>query len=216
MQAPQPGWMTLHARLLEDARGSRCRARSPRPPREPNWMKKSTPSATRRPASQRLLHHLRRTCRGRPPCRRCTSRRRRCRSHVAELGDERAVGRIGGDAAVGVARGAPPSGRIATRSIVCTPPAYSAPAVGRARPRARSASTSSAAAAARRSSSSVASSTSHDARLGRALGGHVGERRALVGRERREAGAAELHHAVERLLLLARGWPGCRASRPWR
>jgi len=49
----------------------------------------------------------------------------------------------------------------------------------------------------------------HDGAARRALGGHVGERGALVGGQREQAVAAELHHAVERVLALGVGREGC-------
>jgi len=49
---------------------------------------------------------------------------------------------------------------------------------------------------------SVASSASTTPALAEHSGRHVGQGRALVGRQRRQPGTAELHHAIERELLL--------------
>ena len=225
------------SRRRRDARArSRCRRRSrggsPRRPSsrrrrgspssraysstacEPNWMKKSTPSFTRRPASSAsritcgvevevgLLAGGAGAAVGDVDA--APRRARRCSAPFVGSDGMPRVGIAGRrhhrpDRARGRSRGRRPR----TRAPASGATTLRAQRVERRRP-----------AGAPRSTSSVASSASHDARLGRALGGHVGERGALVGRERARPGPAELHHAVERVLRAARGGPGCGASRP--
>ena len=66
MQAPQPGWITSTPARSKSVEVAAARARTPRPPREPNWMKKShAVGATRRPASSGLAAAPARRSRGR-------------------------------------------------------------------------------------------------------------------------------------------------------
>ena len=96
---------------------------------------------------------------------------------------------------------------VESRSIVCTPPAYSAPGSGVTTKRLIRAFDGRCLDGAGGDPLGEHVVSLADARLRRALGGHVGQRRALVDAEAEleQAGPTELHHALEGVLAHGEG-----------